>query len=379
MRIVLCTCLVGAAASAAACSGATDRVAVGARAGSDGGLDDPGTFSDEEGGHPACNPSPGSFEVPGNGCDDAGDGQVDNVAECDGALDIDGNAQDFAMALGVCQRAEGGKWGLVSATFTGSYGASTPPNRSQHGILHKFGSVIKPQEGASLGVLSSGWAREFNGPSGSGEFQHGETMSGPGAAPPGFPKPAKGCVIDTSVNDVVTAKITIKTPNNVKGVAFDFNFFSGEWPQWVCTKYNDGFAAMLTSTAFNGGTPDNVSFDAQNNPVSVNNGFFDRCTPGTTTGCAGFPPVTKTSTCPGGETELSGTGFFKRDDYCGKDSTGGGATGWLTSTAPVAPGEEITLEFVIWDTGDSHYDSSVLLDHLRWEVGATQTKTERPK
>jgi hypothetical protein len=32
----------------------------------------------------------------------------------------------------------------------------------------------------------------------------------------------------------------------------------------------------------------------------------------------------------------------------------------------VKPGETITLEFIIWDTGDAQYDSSVLLDHFVW-------------
>jgi hypothetical protein len=57
--------------------------------------------------------------------------------------------------------------------------------------------------------------------------------------------------------------------------------------------------------------------------------------------------------------------------YCGskttgKASTSGGATSWLTSQAPVQPGEVITIEFLIWDTGDNSYDSSVILDNFTW-------------
>ena len=47
-------------------------------------------------------------------------------------------------------------------------------------------------------------------------------------------------------------------------------------------------------------------------------------------------------------------------------STSGGGTSWLTSQAPVAAGEVISLEFLIWDTGDESYDSSVLLDNFTW-------------
>jgi hypothetical protein len=71
-----------------------------------------------------------------------------------------------------------------------------------------------------------------------------------------------------------------------------------------------------------------------------------------------------------GAAQLAGTGFAEESPpqaYCGTtDSTSGGGTGWLTSQAPVQPGEVISLEFLIWDTGDESYDSSVLLDHLTW-------------
>lgn len=343
----------------------------------------PGFVGDTDGGisgSAACIPLASNFEVPNNNCDDDADGKVDNVSTCDDNLQIDGNAQDFAAALGICQRAEGDKWGLISATYTGGYTSTAAPNQLQHGILHKFGNVIKPREGSSLGVLSSGYAREFNGSSGADPFQNGEGMEGPSDAPPGFPKAAGGCDIADNVNDVIVFKLKVKAPTNAKGISFDFDFYSGEWPEYVCTRFNDGFASILTAKGFNSGNPDNISFDAQSNPVSVNNGFFDRCTPNTQTGCAGLKPVLKTAACAGGESELTGTGFYSPSTYCNdKQSTGGGATGWLTSSAPVQPGEEVSLELAIWDTGDAAYDSSVLLDHFRWEAGDTVTKTERPK
>ncbi len=327
-----------------------------------------------------CSPSPANYDVPGNNCDDDGNGKVDDTPPCDVGLPVEGSAAHFARALGICQMADAKRWGLVAAAYTGSYGSAAPPHPSQHGILPKFGSALRPREGAALGVLSSGYAREFNGPSPGGAFQLGQRMMGPGLAPPGFPKPAMGCQIDTSVHDVATVKLQIRTPANARGLSFDFNFFSGEWPEWVCSRFNDAFIAVLTAKGFNNGVPDNISYDAQKNPVSVNNGFFDRCTPGTTTGCNGEPPVLKMAACAGGETELLGTGFERRDLYCGnRPSTGGGATGWLTSSAPVNPSEDILLEFMIWDTGDENYDSSVLLDHFRWEFGQTQTQTSRPK
>ena len=56
----------------------------------------------------------------------------------------------------------------------------------------------------------------------------------------------------------------------------------------------------------------------------------------------------------------------------------GGATGWLTSQAPVEAGETFTLEFMIWDTDDGTLDSSVLLDNFTWSEKPVPTETTRP-
>jgi len=110
----------------------------------------------------------------------------------------------------------------------------------------------------------------------------------------------------------------------------------------------------------------------------VNNGFFDRCTPNSQTGC-GLGATPKTAACGGGDAELVGTGFYDLGPWCANaTTTGGGATGWLMSTAPVAPGEVITIELLLWDMGDPNYDSSVLVDHFSWLADTTQTGTQRP-
>ncbi|NOU32427.1 MAG: hypothetical protein HOO96_31365 [Polyangiaceae bacterium] len=356
-----------------------------------------------------CVPNPGNFEIPGNGCDDDADGQTDNAAACDTGLAVTGGAEDFAKALGICQKSDGTKWGLVSAEFTNGAGVNTAPNAKQHGILPKFGSVLKPRDGSMLGVLSTGYAREYNADSGTMSFNNGppdflgnpalgQTMqTKAGKAPTGYPKSTSGCApSDGSVYDVINARLKIKVPNNAKGLAFDFNFLTSEWPKYLCTPYNDSFIAYLTSKK---GT-DNISFDSQKNPINVNLGFFDRCTPNVETGCCTAAEASagqcktsnvKTSTCPGGAGELAGTGFARVSragtdqtnpdilTYCKDSSTGGGGTGWLQTQAPVEPGETITLEFMIWDTQDANLDSSVLLDHFTWQPGEVTVSTGRPR
>lgn len=373
-----------------ACSAAQERSGFGTENGGEASSSgNTGTFVNDGGvSGGGCVQDPENYDIPGNNCDDDGDGTVDNPPGCDESLDRDGDATDFARAIGICSSAKNGGYGLVSAKYTQGFKRTDAPNKDQHGILPRFGDVIKPREGKNLGVLSTGYAQEFNGGSGKpfggmggGKDWNFSTLDpGNGSAPPGYPKAAQGCAQSKEVNDVINVRLELKAPKNAKGIKFDFNFFSGEWPAFVCSEFNDGFIAYLTAKGFNGGEGDNISFDADQNPVSVNNGFFDRCTPNVTTGCAEDKNIK--SVCPGGPDELAGTGFGVQGSYCsafgGKDkSTAGGATGWLTSQAPVEPGETFTLEFMIWDTGDGVLDSSVLLDNFTWVTGETVTETER--
>ena len=336
----------------------------------------------------ACVPNKANAEIPGNGCDDDADGTVDNVVTCDSALVGDGSPEDFARSMGICQTATKNGYGLVSAKFTRGHGRDDAPKAQQHGVLPKFGNVLKPREGQQLGVLSTGFAAEFDGSPGAQfggdsngvDWFNSQNNPGNGTAPPGYPKAADTCPIATEVNDVIDLRLELKAPANATGIKFDFNFHSGEWPVFICSPFNDGFIAYLSAKGFNGGAPENISFDAKNNPVSVNNGFFDRCTAGTQTGC---DPRAKpgVSTCPGGPGELAGTGFGTTGQFCpgGGQSVSGGATGWLSSKAPVMAGETFTLDLMIWDTGDGELDSSVLLDNFQWVGGkAVVTSTDRP-
>jgi hypothetical protein len=81
-----------------------------------------------------------------------------------------------------------------------------------------------------------------------------------------------------------------------------------------------------------------------NNPVSINVAFFTVCTGG--------------GACTG-DAELVGTGY---------EAGNGGGTGWLTTTAPVRPGEKVRLRFIIFDEGDWILDSAVLIDNFRWHL-----------
>jgi hypothetical protein len=376
--------LVGVLAlSPAGCSG-------GAKPAPGGPPDDAGTTQLGDGsllGGSLCHPNPANFDVPGNGCDDDGNGVIDDAPSCDANLLLTGNAAMFVSALGLCQTvtgAEDPRWGIVSVEYKGAYSTGSPVSDVQHGILPAFGDVLVPREGKALGVLSTGWARPYDNAIDPANPQQRAFKGGYAAqpgdphddAPPGFPQAAAGCPIDSTVHDFIDVKLVLKVPANAQGFSFDFDFWSSEWPEYVCSAYNDSFIAYLTAS---GAAPANISFDAIHNPVSVNNGFLDRCTPNTPTGCMVPAGPHALAACASGEAELGGTGFgAPRAIYCSSVSTPGGSTGWLTSTGPVLPGDTITLEMMIWDTGDQNYDSTVLLDHFQWSATPTQTGTARP-
>ncbi len=356
--------------------------------------DDGGGLSQDDGGFnfgdaqtgdgavPTCNPSPGNYDIPGNNCDDDGDGQTDNAPNCDTNLPATGDAMAFAKAIGLCQTASGPndtKWGVISAVYANGYQSNAAPVAAQHGILKKFGNKLKARQGGQFGVLSSGYAQEYDQCYGQGPFKGGCGMGGSSAgAPPGYPKAAGSCTVSNVVNDVATVRLKIKVPNNAKGIGFDFNFGSGEWPEFVCTTFNDSYIAWYQSSAFNGGKPENISYQLvgkQQYPINVNSGFFDRCSPSSGLGGCQLP----SQYCAGGDSELQGTGFYNPGSHCGgATDSGGGMTGWLTTQAPAKPGEVITIEFMVWDTGDDIYDSSVLIDNWQWQAGDTTVGTVRP-
>ncbi|HEY1695467.1 MAG TPA: choice-of-anchor L domain-containing protein [Polyangiaceae bacterium] len=337
-----------------------------------------GTFGSSSGGSSSGGGAPGTT------------GPVDVSAPCDSGLAIDDtNGASFAKAIGICTTAASAGYGLVTATYSRAFGSTSPPAAGQSGLVPQFGNAIQPREGARIGVLSTGYAGNYDAPDGLDDGENSEFVAsggGPrdgdqyptGQAPPGFPQAAQGCPQDNRVNDMIDIKLVLKAPEDATGFQFDFDFYSSEWPNYVCSNFNDAFVAYLASSAGS----DNISFDSNHNPVAVNIDFFNRCTSGAPLGCLRSngpqpdPPLSMSS-CSAGISELTGTGFgFSDQTQCedgNVNATLGGATGWLQTQASVQPGEQFTLDLMIWDAGDGLLDSSVLLDHFQWIGGSTVT------
>jgi hypothetical protein len=349
--------------------------------------------------------NPGAFEADGNFFDDDCDGMVDELQPaCDSGLASSStSAADYAKAMDICQDASGGSWGLVSASF--SLLGNGSPHGEGHSIRAGYGTNMAPQAGASLALLSTGAAADLDDSSpsfvhpGNGDalletgLQAGTSAAFPSdwlAAHAGSLPNAPGCPepLGSEAFNPVMLTLELKVPTNARSFAVSTNFLSAEYPEWVCSAFNDFFIVLLDSS-YSSNDPANpadknlatyTAPDESQYPVGVNlaygnTGLFRQCQNGAT-GC-GFNAVPGNQTTCESTDELAGTGLDgDGSDFCDSGSDVGGGTGWLTTRGNVVPGETITLRFAIWDTSDELLDSTVVLDNFRWSVDPTEAGTD---
>lgn len=161
---------------------------------------------------------------------------------------------------------------------------------------------------------------------------------------PGNDMSGAGCAIDPNSHDCAQLTLTFTVPAGLHSLYFDFNFMSVEYPEFVNLGFNDNFVVSMSSPSYN---YDNLVYDHQNNPINIDSVLFNE-------------------PCQ----QLTGTGF----DLTNLDgSCDAGGTGLLTTQAPVEPGETVTLDFQVMDSGDGIYDSAVMLDNLRMDPATIAT------
>ena len=356
---------------------------------------DPGLDEDGDGftrGDGDCNDcdaaaNPGAFDFPENGADEDcvdGDATGDPMV-CDSGLAMDSTASDdAARAIGLCKftTEASREWGVISTRYTSADGAGALDDALQTGILPSFG-VVDPPVGSNLTALSSGVARapDQTGYTDACDW-FGEMLLGvplppdPTSFPAGFPVESPSCpgVTTGEVYNAAALEVRLRVPTNARSLAFASNFYTYEYPEFICSEFNDFFVTLMDPRP-EGLANDNVVFDSDGNLVSVNSSLLQVCEPGTHGG--------KDFACPQGPGLLEGTGF-NGTAACGTgdvfgSSTGQSrraATGWLRTTAPVEGGSIVTLRFVIWDSGDPDLDSTVLIDDFQWEVDEADVTTE---
>ena len=323
----------------------------------------------------------------------------------------------MAKAMDMCLNivsAESGNPGLIefSVSPSSDYAIGMDPRQIhiKQGMADSDGNLkIPPRVGQNFILLSSGIA----GDAATELKQYGlddMKMSLGGSIPEPYrtahanqlqthPKCASG---GADIYDTVKLHFKIRAPKDAKGIRFDFRFFSREYPYFVCSQYNDFFLSILTDehgkpiadTNNDGALDDedgNISFDMNGNPVSVNNAFFTTCAEAPCNGNFAKPMADQcpamlscdpeTSTCGGvickdGSEELAA--YYPQFYTTGDDALvkRGGGTAWLTTKAPVNPGEIFNLDFYIWDTGDLKFDSTVILDNFQWECSETTVGTD---
>ncbi len=298
-----------------------------------------------------------------DGIDNDCDGTIDNRILCDGSL-ASGHSTtpgDYASAVDVCDNQ---KCTVVKkAAFYG------PNNSLPKRITKHMGSGFQPRAGSYLAFLSTGIADDLtdnaNYRPGDGtdlfnSFNHPDPLTALQNKNPCGQGQDESLV---SIHDYTEVRLTLVVPINAGSFTFDFNFLSMEYPAYACRGYNDTFLAMLTSNKYK--APFQIAFDPNGGRINVNNSFFVACNDVVNGDNLGY-----THTCTQPLSTLNGTGYEIKYGQTsltvGNLNKGSGGTNWLKTTAPVEPGETVTVSFIIFDEGDGILDSAVNVDNFRW-------------
>lgn len=281
------------------------------------------------------------------------------------------------------------------AVFIGQeYASATCKNEkavtSSRAAVRRFGSdsndlkPLYPEQDGSYALMATGKAVPS---SPLDAYDHNSTLCSSLLQPHGPSIPDPYAPSEHPSFDVVEWKLRLVAPPQADGIRIHYVFFSVEYDEYVGREFNDKFYVLLNGPQTTGGKDQIINFTS----CRPNIAKPDFLCPAGQLGCEegqGYCYVAVNSalseccwydgcTTASSNTDISGTGFecgTEATDYIGNYSMGftyGSSTGWLVTTWPVKPGEELTLTFHLHDTADSFLDSEVIIDKVVFVNNAT--------
>lgn len=144
---------------------------------------------------------------------------------------------------------------------------------------------------------------------------------------------------------------------------FRYAFGSEEYPEYVCSDFNDIFGFFISGPGINGPYQNNAAnialIPGTNLPVRINN-----VNPGQV-GAAGQP-----ENCNPPRGSLSYSQYYNDNDGSGMMPVYDGITDVFTAEAIVQPCQIYTIKLVICDVGDAVFDSGVFLEAKSFGTGS---------
>ncbi len=153
-----------------------------------------------------------------------------------------------------------------------------------------------------------------------------------------------------AIHDVVIYEFDVVVASPAIGLNVNFQFGSDEYPEYVCSQFNDAFGFFVSGGNISGST--NIALvPGTNLPVAVNN---------INNGSSG-------SNADGTPCQLGYSSLFINNNdgtpgtiFCEMD----GLTQRLTSTVLLTPGVTYHLKFALADVGDSAWDTAVFIESV---------------
>lgn len=212
-------------------------------------------------------------------------------------------------------------------------------------------------------VMSTGYAVSAPGIIGvdaSGGIQASESASGPAADPD-----MQALSGTTDINDLVSYTITFIPISDT--LRFRYVFASEEYPEYVCSDFNDVFGFFISGPGINGpfsGNAENIALIPETSlPVAINN---------VNPGVVGANGTVINCTPPSGS--LAYSQYYNNNNGSANRPVFDGLTDVFTAEAVVFPCSTYTIKLVICDVADELFDSGVFLEAKSFGTGSLNVK-----